>query len=102
MLFASFGGGNKEDSFFRNPSPAHRAERLREDLFENTDLDDSTMVNALTNCMDEAAGRLTAPLVSDVRTASVSGWNNADDLRAITSTPRSNTILLVPDSDDES
>ncbi|KAM7541304.1 hypothetical protein Aperf_G00000034410 [Anoplocephala perfoliata] len=102
VLFTSFMGDNAEDSFFHNPPSSHRAEPLCENSSENTDLDDTTMVGALLNYQNEAAGRLTVRLVSDVRTAAVSGWNNADGLRATTSTPRSNATLLVPDSDEES
>ncbi|KAM3173807.1 hypothetical protein ACTXT7_011841 [Hymenolepis weldensis] len=104
VLFASFTSGDTTgDSFFRNPPPPQKPERLCEDSFENADLDDSTMVGTLPNYeVATAACRVTARLASDVRTAAVSGWNNADSLRATTITRKSGATLLVPDSDGES
>nr|CDS33938.1 cell cycle checkpoint control protein rad9a [Hymenolepis microstoma] len=104
VLFASFMGGESTvDSFFHNPPPPQKPERLYKDAFENSDLDDATMVDALST-HEEGAGsaRVTARLASDVRTAAVSGWNIADNLQAAASTRKSGATLLVPDSDDES
>lgn len=65
------------------------------------DLDETATVEAVRNY--EATTRVTARVASDVRAAAISGWNNADSLRAAAvSNRKSGATLLVPDSDDES